>query len=192
MRTSDEHDDLDLLLDAALAKRAAVEPRAGLDDRILANLHAEQARVSGHAWWKWALVPIAAVIVGAVALALRPESRPRPVIVKQAAKQPAATQSRPAPESQLANREAAATREHPVIRRTRVHRVAPPPVVAATPKLDQFPSPQPLSEQEKMLMGYIEQNSETAGLLAKARMDSLRQDEEEQHKRETEDQRSTQ
>ena len=35
-----ESDDLDRALDAALAKYTSVEPRAGLDERILANLRA--------------------------------------------------------------------------------------------------------------------------------------------------------
>ena len=42
-----ERDPLDRDLDAALAKYAAVEPRAGLEDRVLANLRAERGQRSG-------------------------------------------------------------------------------------------------------------------------------------------------
>jgi hypothetical protein len=38
----DAGDDLDRLLDAALAKYAQVEPRSGLENRVLATLHAER------------------------------------------------------------------------------------------------------------------------------------------------------
>ncbi len=37
------HDELDRMLDAALAKYAAAEPRAGLEARVLANLRARDA-----------------------------------------------------------------------------------------------------------------------------------------------------
>jgi hypothetical protein len=51
--------------------------------------------------------------------------------------------------------------------------------VATAPKLDQFPSPQPLSEQEKLLWNYVAQHPERAGLVAEARMESLERDAEE-------------
>ena len=40
-------DDLDRTLDAALANYAAVEPRAGLEDRILVRVRAEALRPAG-------------------------------------------------------------------------------------------------------------------------------------------------
>jgi len=40
---------IDRELDTALAKYAAVEPRAGLNDRILANLKAERAQAAARA-----------------------------------------------------------------------------------------------------------------------------------------------
>ena len=47
--TNRKQDEFDRMLDAALAKYAAVEPRTGLEERVLANLRAEQARVPDHA-----------------------------------------------------------------------------------------------------------------------------------------------
>ena len=41
-------------------------------------------------------------------------------------------------------------------------------VAAGSPKLDQFPSPQPLSEQEKILTNYVAQYPEHAVLIARA------------------------
>jgi hypothetical protein len=53
-------------------------------------------------------------------------------------------------------------------------------VGANSPKLDQFPSPQPLSEQEKILASYVNQFPDHAALLAQARMEMLRRDREEE------------
>jgi hypothetical protein len=49
----------------------------------------------------------------------------------------------------------------------------------ANPKLDQFPSPQALSEQEKILAGYVTEYPEHAAVIAQARMNDLRQEETE-------------
>ena len=42
---NEKQDELDRMLDATLAKYAAAEPRAGFEERVLANLRAERARV---------------------------------------------------------------------------------------------------------------------------------------------------
>ena len=44
------------------------------------------------------------------------------------------------------------------------------------PKLEQFPSPQPLSEQEKILARYVNTYPEHAALIAQARTEELRRD----------------
>jgi hypothetical protein len=49
-------------------------------------------------------------------------------------------------------------------------------VVASGPKLDQFPSPRPLSEQEKILESYVTKYPKHAALIAQARAEALRQD----------------
>jgi hypothetical protein len=51
--------------------------------------------------------------------------------------------------------------------------------VASEPKLDVFPSPLPLSEQEKLLAIYVGQDPEHAALVAQARMADLRHEAEE-------------
>jgi hypothetical protein len=51
-----------------------------------------------------------------------------------------------------------------------------PTVLAAGPRLEQFPSPQPLSEQEKILENYLANYPEHALLIAEARARALRQD----------------
>jgi hypothetical protein len=52
----------------------------------------------------------------------------------------------------------------------------PATVVAPAPKLDQFPSPQPLSEQEKILARYVANYPKHAALIAQARTEQLRRD----------------
>ncbi|HEY1677674.1 MAG TPA: hypothetical protein VGG04_08215 [Candidatus Sulfotelmatobacter sp.] len=184
-------DDVDLLLDKGLARYAEVEPREGLEDRILANLRAERPRVSIHAWWKWGVAALTAMVLVAAAVAFRPARKSQPVIGPQTG---AETQSARDSETQLANPEVPGTPKRSPVRRRPAHRDAPVMTVAAAkaPKLDQFPSPRPLTEQEKMLLGYIEQNPQHAALLAEARMDSLRHDAEEQHRLEMENQRNSQ
>jgi len=60
------------------------------------------------------------------------------------------------------------------------HTVEPETVVASVPKLDQFPSRQPLSEQEKMLMRYVAEYPSEATLVAKLRAEDLRREREEE------------
>jgi hypothetical protein len=48
--------------------------------------------------------------------------------------------------------------------------------MAGNPKLEQFPAPQPLSEQEKLLQAYVAKYPEQAGLVARARTEELRQE----------------
>jgi hypothetical protein len=175
-------DEPDHTLDAALAKYAAVEPRAGLEDRVLANLRAERSRVPDSAWWRWGVAgALAAVVVVALALAWRSSGRPaHPVVENRPSPTPQTTAttarvSLNGEEKQMRGKPAGPQKLVPV-RRTTVHRAQAEPVASANPKLDQFPSPRPLSEQEKILASYIEQYPERAILLARARTEQLRHD----------------
>jgi len=61
----DENSDRDL--DAALATYATIEPRAGLEQRVLANLRAERQRLAARGWRRWpALVALAVAVLIAV------------------------------------------------------------------------------------------------------------------------------
>jgi hypothetical protein len=163
-------------LDAALAKLADVEPRAGLEQRILASLRAQRNHASTLSWWRWpslaALLPIVVLII---TLAWRSE---RPA---RTAQHPASTLlnndravahlANNRPVSPIRHRNAAPeTRLHPHV----VIRVTTP--AGSVPKLDQFPSPQPLSEQERILAHYVMNYPQHAALIAQARTDELRRD----------------
>jgi hypothetical protein len=164
------HDALDRALDAALAKYAAVEPRTGLEDRILANLRVEQEHAPNRGWWyrNVAAVAVAAMVLVISGLAWRAATRRAPTIADRT---PAM-----APSVELSSPQIASTRppdpdsmsEHT---RRRSHSAAP-----ANPKLDQFPSPQPLSDQENLLARYVDAFPEHAVLLARARTEALQRD----------------
>lgn len=172
------NDTLDHELHAVLKKFAAVEPRAGLEDRILANLRAERERAPERSWWRWpAVAALAAVIVVALSLAWK-SGKPSQNITTQ--HQPSTTQTNRDDGTQVAkNGGSSAIQPHHAGygRRLRPHAVIhPTTIVASVPKLDQFPSPQPLSEQEAILASYVIKYPEHAALIAQARAQELRQD----------------
>ena len=171
-----ERDALDRELDAVLARYSGVEPRAGLETRILARLRAEEERPRVHAWWRWSVAAaMAAVVVIAVALIWRSARQSHSVAIRTSI----TTAGPKTPEAAVtANPASSVAHQQAPTRRPGTHR-APAVTAPAAPKLDQFPSPQPLSEQEKVLAGYVDKFSARAALLAEARMDSLRRDEEE-------------
>lgn len=181
----DKQDELDRALDAALAKYTAVEPRPGLDDRILANLRAEQSRVPGRTWWRWGVAgALATVVVMALALAWR-SGKPSPPVV---ANHPSTTTQEPNEPAREVVSSGEANERPPrasnAARRRTTNHVPRQTVVAANPKLDQpkldqFPSPRPLSEQEKILQSYVAEYPEKAALIARARNEALQRDLEE-------------
>jgi hypothetical protein len=172
---------LDRELDMALAKYAAVEPRAGLEERILAGLKAEREQGAARAWWSWpkaaALVAAAVVIVAAL-LMWRSWNPARDTVAQHPSNQvhPNQVQQGPWPQTgsstgENVRREAAAP-----VRRKRNHSSHIPVVVATEPRLEQFPSPRPLSDQEKILASYVARYPEHATLIAQARAEALRRD----------------
>jgi hypothetical protein len=166
---------LDRDLDAALAKFAAVEPRAGLEERVLANLRIEQQHAAERSWWRWpAVATLAALIVVTVFVIWR-SSRPAQNIVEQ--HQSATTRTNGPDGTKVVNNSGGSIRPHPPSGRpnprTASRTVA---VVVSPPKLDQFPSPQPLSEQERILTRYVTNYPAQAALIAQARTEELRRD----------------
>lgn len=175
-----ENDAFSHKLDAALAEYAAVEPRAGLEQRILANLRAEQFQTPDRARWRWAVAgTVAAVMVVTLALLWRSDQPSERVVANHSK---AAVQDSKESGTQVAahNSVASRPRTHVPIRRASANRLRTAAVAANGPKLDQFPSPQPLSEQEKILASYVSQDPEHAALIAQARMEVLRRDREEE------------
>jgi hypothetical protein len=172
-----ERDELDRTLDAALAKYASAEPREGLEERVLANLRAAGTRDAQRAWWNWGFAVLATVLaIAAVAVWQWNKSTQIPI-----ANHPSTIKQAPVGPD-LAHRDGNSARpiKSPQWQRPR-HRPQHE-TVAASPKLDVFPSPLPLSEQEKILASYVAGYPEHAALVAEARMDALRQEAEERRR----------
>lgn len=138
------------LLDAALARYRPEEARAGLEGRILAWLRSAPAEAPAPVpvlrwnWWSAAAV-LASLLLAAGLLHMVftpvPESTPEAPSIAQTAAPAAAA----APAEELASEEIAPT---PAPRPVRV--------AAAIPRRARFPSPAPLSEQERLLLRFAQ------------------------------------
>src|SRR5277367_3104363 len=158
-RQASDRDALDREFDIALAKYAAVEPRPGLEERILVNLRAERGNAAERSWWRWSVVSavaLAAVVI-VVTLAWKANTQYAPAIANHPSIVAPSVQQ---PGQRLASNgtenDAHPPAPRPTIRHV-LHRVYATAVAETHPKLDQFPSPQPLSEQEKILASYVEE-----------------------------------
>jgi hypothetical protein len=143
---------LDDLLDAGLARYSNVTPRPGLEGRILANARAARQQSSWFVWaGRLAAGAVAAIIVvGVFNLAHRRAKLIQP---------PAATTGETAPQISVSILPGESDRESRPSRRALMGRM--PRSVTQTARqetlLDVFPSPQPLTEQEKLLAQYVRQ-----------------------------------
>ncbi len=185
-----DRDRLDRELDAALGNYAAAEPRAGIEERILANLRAARKEASVRSWWGWpAMGTLAAVVVAGVLLAVRfgqqatnrtiPNGDGRLLAVTRPAGSQAAENNRLGGDASPAAGKTAMRGADPHLRpriRLHLHPHSGENESVAAPKLDVFPSPQPLSEQERMLAAYVAQHRRQAVLIARARMAELKED----------------
>jgi hypothetical protein len=174
-------DDLDRVLDAALATYASVEPRPGLEQRVMANLSTAAHRRRTVVSWHWGLAAALAIVLVIAGLAWRSSRTSRPAI----ATHPHVGVSKDARQESSAkiNRAVPAV-SHAGVRRV-IRRDKKPPrsmktLVTSAPKGEQFPSPQPLSEQEKLLASYVERFPEHAVLVARAQAETEQRDHEEE------------
>lgn len=157
-------------LDAVLKQYGLAEPRPGLENRVLANLRAEHEPASpGWQWWP-AVAALAAIVMMTVGVFVARLSRhktqapvAREIVVPVEVKGPEPGQMRQQ-----------ATTGGIRARVPRLHRHVE--VEFVSEKREQFPSPEPLSEQEQMLARYIEQFPREATLMARAQTELDRQE----------------
>jgi len=169
MKLNDKSAALDKLLDIGLRQFGQADPRPGLEGRILANLQAADARLSHLGRWWPALAALSAVLLVGMAVLAGRERRGNATV-----QAPVLQASKPLPQfAQVPN--AAVTR--PALKPQRMAGLKQPiqEANAVEPRLEQFPSPQPLSEQEKLLANYVRERPQEAGLVARARQ-QLRQE----------------
>lgn len=144
---NEPRDALDRLLDEGLASYAAEEPRTGLEQRVLHRVRAEGARPRW-LFLRWAL-PAAALACVVAGVMLR-------------------TQPAPAPERQVASQ--IPPPEVPAAVPAPEEPAAPPrqrPARPSLPKLAVFPTPMPLTPEERALTRVVvsapEENTDAAG-----------------------------
>ncbi len=148
---------LDELLEASLARYRSAEPRLGFEQRLLANLRAS-AQAAPRFRWGWlalgaAAAALAMMVVGFY-LARRPKPSPPAVSVVAPGPEPARVVSPIVgvkPPGALTGQRRPAPGQ---VRRT------PPTFEVATPRRDQFPSPAPLSAEEKLLLRFLKEAPE--------------------------------
>jgi hypothetical protein len=145
---------IDEMLDSLLANYSSAEPRPGLETRILANLRDAEENKSPAGWWNfrwlWAGVVAAAIIVTALLINGRHRVEPPThVIVKTS---PAVPQPAIQPHAPVARQETARIQRHkPSTVPTSRHNAT----LALSERPAVFPTPTPLSEQEKLLLSYL-------------------------------------
>lgn len=169
-----DKDRLEEWLDQALQQYGNAQPRAGLESRIVRNLAAEEQRWF-YKGWRWALVG-ASVTILLTTIWFGIENRvPQ---TKEHAFIPVQSQSAPnQPEVMSPSASNRASRQS---RRNQAHAFTSAHL--RKPRLDQFPSPRPASEEELILAKYVERFPKEAMLI------SQEQNEFEQEIREAEKQ----
>jgi len=184
-------------LDAALARYAAVEPRAGLEQRVLANLRAERHRLAARGRRRWpALAALALTVsIAAVSATWLVRSKalnsatglggaPREGVAsdrgpagagRNDVRKPGSESGRLQERAQSTGRAKGAVANH-----LAAHESPQTETEAeAAPKLERFPAPEPLSEQEKLLVRFVEEDPQEAALVAEARAEQLQREDEE-------------
>lgn len=149
-----ERDDLDRLIDSALGDYA--EPRAGLEQRMLARV-AGVAAPPSRRWWIVAALAVPAAVVLLLVSYLAPWN------LHEQTGQMAYTPAAPKVVAPVVTAPEQPTRRAVPSRHIRVREVSGDR--AATnpnprPKLDVFPTPQPLSGEEQALVRFVAQTPE--------------------------------
>lgn len=157
-----ERDELDRLIDSELARYA--EPRVGLEQRIVAHIAAQGSNRSSflRMWQRWALggsVTAAIVLTFGIRLVTHHETSVNTAGVARPSRQFKATATVPDTQAQPAHSKQSPKRVQNITRRPKPFEVAPR---RQYPKLDIFPAPQPLSEQEQALVVIATAKSDSA------------------------------
>ena len=146
---------VDRLLNEALAPQE-MEPRAGLEQRILANLRVQP---EPRPWWRW-MWAVAAVLIALLGGLRMTDHTPlvKPTVVAE--RQPSivpAPKIVPVPATEV-------SRTH--VRSQHGSRATPEMATSATPpglpRQEVFPSPEPLGEQERLFYQFVQHSPREA------------------------------
>ncbi len=163
MDPREHHQFVDELLDFALARYRSAEPRPGLEERVLGRLRAEPQPRPRFGWaWRLAVgVAVFAIVVATAHWArwtvFAPGTPARfsggsPTETSKSSTSVSA--SRPEVTKPVASPTARKMKSR-IVRQAALGRVV-------EPRRDVFPSPTPLSEQERLLIAYLKLNSSRA------------------------------
>lgn len=145
---------VDRFVEEGLARYSDAEPRRGLEQRVLANLRAQPKK---RPWWVWLPAPVAAaLLVGLVLWLTRPQPRP-PMVVER-------TPSAPVVSPRISSSQ---TAPEPVAKRRPLRAAHAQARIAVAqrrngPRQPVFPSPAPMSEQERLLLAFVKQHPDEA------------------------------
>jgi hypothetical protein len=147
------------LLDASLAQYSRVEPRQGLEERLLAQVQSAKPVRLGKAHWSWYFVPATAaaaavLAIGGLLLTNQPVPTPAPAAAAVAANSGSASAAS-APSAPVNARDMPLTHPAPA-RVTKSLSGARPVIASARPRRAMFPSPEPLTEQDRNLLQWIQ------------------------------------
>jgi hypothetical protein len=175
-------DNFDRELDAALAKYAAVEPRSGMEQRILANLQGQENHDGVRGWWRWPVSALGAVVAcGTLTVGLHRTKTANVSRVSVVAERGAQSHDVQTVSETVANARNSKARSGNLQKRRmyRVDVVTQKTPIDGTPSLPQFPAPEPMSEQEELLVRFVQDDPRGAALVAEARTERLRREDDE-------------
>jgi hypothetical protein len=167
----DRKQEIERWLDAGLKQYSRVDPRIGLEARTLASVRAAQKDPA----WQSKIVPslLAAMLVIGTILFL---GRARWITGPPVAPTPSASNIQIDVQAGFIPVPAVRRRRHTATTLPATRHSYPPKGEPASPRLEQFPSQRPLSEQEQMLAQYVQDSPQQATMLAQARALVLKQD----------------
>ena len=157
---------LDALLDKALTEYGVADPRAGLENRVLANLRIEREQQSQvRRWWALGSAFAMVTVAGAIWIGFRhlpsTSSETTNVRVTERVGSPASSSH-----ERISSVQAGTGKVH---RRTAERRLPAKSGQTFQPKLSEFSSSRPLSEQERLVLAYVKVAPRSEVLAAVAR-----------------------
>jgi hypothetical protein len=145
---------MDEMLDSLLAKYSSEEPRPGLESRILANLSESARKEAVQGWWNlkwfWAGAVATGIIIAVLVINGRQHVAPPTNVVVKAGQPVLQPEIRP--HFAIKGEETGKIHRHRPLAPTLQPKNA---TLALSQRPAIFPTPTPLSEQEKLLLRYL-------------------------------------
>jgi hypothetical protein len=151
MTNEEKNKHLDELLDSALLSYSAAEPRPGMETRILASLREAESKEVSRLWnlkWIWAGAALAAAVL--LLVFARVSHHPAAIPGNAVAHRQSFTPSQRPAQQKLSAPENVVRHRPPKHAPIQIENAELP--LSHRPAV--FPSPSPLSEQEKLLLSY--------------------------------------